>query len=246
MASSRKRNPFHVRPVLLVMLCAAVIAAVAVFHVGTIKVFFISRQVRDVLEPAMVQRGFDWGSPVFIRIFKESRELEIWMKQGDHFALFDTYPVCSYSGKLGPKKMEGDRQAPEGFYKVSPAQMNPNSAFHLSFNIGFPNAYDRAQQATGKDLMVHGSCVSAGCYAMTDAGIDKIYTLMKAAFDAGQSEISVHIFPFRLSPQNLERHKSSSFAAWWESFRPIYDDFEKTHVVPMVDVREGKYVLRKI
>lgn len=242
-SSPQKVSPFGIRPIFLVLLCAALLCTITIFHLGSIKAFFISAQVRRELALTMAQRGFTWGSPVFIRIFKESKEFQVWMKQGDVYALFDTYPICSYSGKLGPKMAEGDHQAPEGFYVIHPSAMNPNSAFHLSFDLGFPNAYDRSRKATGKDLMVHGSCVSVGCYAMTDAGIDKIYSLMGAAFDAGQAEIYVHIFPFPLTAENLGRHKASPWAAWWKSLEPVYNRFEKTHTVPPIDVRDGKYAL---
>jgi murein L,D-transpeptidase YafK len=146
------------------------------------------------------------GLPVFIRIIKESSELELWMQRGSTWLLLHTYPICRWSGRLGPKLREGDGQAPEGFYVVTAKALNPKSAYHLSFNLGYPNAYDRAHGRTGSFLMVHGDCRSIGCYAMTDAGIEQIYRLVEAALAAGQVGVPVHIFPFRMTADNMERY----------------------------------------
>ncbi len=138
------------------------------------------------LQREFVRQDLKWGAPVFIRIFKASRELEVWIKDGDRYRLFHTYPVCTWGwGSLGPKLRQGDGQAPEGFYFVTPGRMNPYSRYHLAFNLGYPNAYDRAHGRTGSALMVHGDCVSIGCYAMTDRGIEEIYTLADAALRGG-------------------------------------------------------------
>ena len=136
-----------------------------------------AKRVRVPLETALRAKGLRWGAPVFIRIFKEEKELELWVDNEKQFKHFKTWPICKYSGTLGPKLKEGDGQAPEGFYFVPRSRMNPRSRFHLSFNLGYPNAYDRAHKRTGSALMVHGNCVSIGCYAMTDAGIEEIYSV---------------------------------------------------------------------
>jgi murein L,D-transpeptidase YafK len=238
---AKKDNPFKVRPIYVALLLLSALFAFGVFHAGTIKVFFIAHRVRAELTPKLEERHLAWGSPVFIRIFKEEKQLELWLKGEKNFKLFTVYPVCSYSGGLGPKVVEGDKQAPEGFYSVTVPAMNPNSAFHLSFNIGFPNTQDRAKGWTGSFLMVHGACISVGCYAMTDAGIDNIYVLMRAAFDAGQEEIPLHIFPFRMTPENISLHKDSPWAGWWQELKPGYDSFEKSHNIPAISVRSGKY-----
>jgi murein L,D-transpeptidase YafK len=115
---------------------------------------------------------------ILIRIFKEESELEVWKEdKTGRFAILRTYPICRWSGDLGPKIKAGDRQAPEGFYTISPGLMNPNSNYYLAINTGFPNAYDRANDRTGSFLMIHGDCASAGCYAMTDEQIAEIYAL---------------------------------------------------------------------
>ena len=241
-----RRNPLHVRPVYLVLLALAALFSFSIYHIGAIRSDLIAYRVRSQLEPQMTQKNFSWGSPVFIRIFKEEKTFELWMQNGSDYKLLATYPVCSYSGKLGPKLSEGDRQAPEGFYAVSPGAMNTNSAFHLAFNIGFPNAYDRAHGRTGKFLMIHGGCVSAGCYAMTDENIDVIFTLMQAAFAAQQTEIPVHIFPFRLTGKNMALHGASPWRKWWAELEPAYDAFETTHHVPKIAVKDGKYHLESV
>jgi len=121
------------------------------------------------------QRNMEKESPVLVRIFKEESELEVWKQdRTGRFALLKTYPICRWSGELGPKIKQGDRQAPEGFYTITPGQMNPNSAYYLSFNMGYPNAFDRAHGRTGAQVMVHGDCSSRGCYAMTDDQISEI------------------------------------------------------------------------
>jgi len=120
----------------------------------------------------------------------------VWIDTGAHYEHLKDYIICASSGYLEPKLKEGDRQAPEGFYKVKKQQLNPHSKYHLSFNLGYPNKYDKAHKRTGTFLMVHGNCVSAGCYAMTDEKIEKIYALVEGALEHGQKYIDVHAFPF--------------------------------------------------
>ncbi len=152
---------------------------------------------RAPLERRLAAKGFKTGARVHIRVFKAENRLELWLSDGGRYGLFETYPICRWSGTAGPKIKEGDGQAPEGFYAVRPAQMNAASKYHRAFNLGFPNAYDQALGRTGSALMVHGACVSVGCYAMTDPAIDEIFTLMEGAFAGGQNEIAVDALPFR-------------------------------------------------
>jgi murein L,D-transpeptidase YafK len=187
--------------------------------------------------------GLRLGEPIFIRIFKETDELELWIRSGERYALYKTFPICTWSGDLGPKLREGDGQAPEGFYSVSRTQMNPNSRFHLSFNLGFPNAYDRAQGRTGSFLMVHGACVSIGCYAMTDAGIEEIWLIADEALKAGQAEFDVHAFPFRPSAEALQQRQASPWFGFWQMLKPGYDSFESTRIPPAIAVVNGGYVV---
>lgn len=185
------------------------------------------------------QQGFQPGAPLFIRIFKEESVLELWLWNGTKFALFKAYPICTWSGGLGPKLTEGDGQSPEGFYFVRPEQMNPLSSYHLSFNLGYPNRYDQARGRTGSYLMVHGHCVSIGCYAMTDPVIEEIWTIASAAFNAGQPFYRVHIFPFRMTEENMRLHSGEPWQAFWQNLKEGYDLFERTKGHLDVTVRSG-------
>lgn len=190
------------------------------------------------------KKGMKAEAPIFIRIFKEESELEIWKLRDDgHFYHFKTYPICTWSGELGPKLAQGDKQAPEGFYTIKKSQMNPNSSFHLAFNLGYPNAYDRSHSRTGEFLMVHGKCKSAGCYAMTDALIEEIYALAREAFDAGHPSFEVHAYPFRMTDANMARHKDSKWADFWKTMKEGYDYFELTRQTPNVLVCGRRYLV---
>lgn len=196
-----------------------------------------------LLRAALSQDGLEFGAPVFIRILKEEAELELWVKDGSVYRLFRSYPICAYSGDLGPKLKEGDRQSPEGIYRVSAGALNPNSSYHLSFNLGFPNAYDRAQGRTGSFLMVHGSCVSIGCYAMTDPVIEEVYVLVEAALSAGQPHVPVHAFPFRMTKARMEAASDHQWFGFWQQLAPIYAAFEEGFRVPEVGLQDGRYSL---
>jgi len=182
-------------------------------------------------------------SPILVRLFKEEAELEVWKKDSSgRFALLKTYPICRWSGELGPKIREGDRQAPEGFYTVTPGQMNPNSHSYLSFDIGYPNAFDRAYGRTGGDIMVHGDCSSRGCYAMTDEQIAEIYALARESFSGNQQWFQVQAYPFRMTPENLAKHRTNPNIASWKMIKIGNDHFEATHLEPKVEVCNRRYV----
>jgi murein L,D-transpeptidase YafK len=167
----------------------------------------------------------------------------VWKQKRDgRFALLKTYPICRWSGELGPKIKEGDRQAPEGFYTITPGQMNPLSNYYLAFNMGYPNAFDRAHGRTGSQLMVHGDCSSRGCYAMTDEQIGEIYALAREAFFGGQRAFQVQAYPFRMTPVNMARHRANPNIRFWRMLKVGYDHFEVTRLEPKVDVCEKKYV----
>jgi murein L,D-transpeptidase YafK len=189
------------------------------------------------------KRNMPRESPIVVRIFKEEAELEVWKQDAEgRFALLKTYPICRWSGELGPKVKEGDRQAPEGFYNITPGQMNPNSNYYLAFNLGFPNAYDRANDRTGAFLMVHGDCSSRGCYAMTDEQIQEIYALGRDSFMGGQKSFQVQAYPFRMTPLNMAKHRNSPNMAFWRMIKEGSDHFETTRQEPQVDVCEKHYV----
>jgi murein L,D-transpeptidase YafK len=182
-------------------------------------------------------------SPMLVRIFKEESELEVWKEdRNGRYALLRTYPICRWSGELGPKIKEGDRQAPEGFYTITPALMNPNSSYHLAINMGYPNAFDRANGRTGAFLMIHGDCSSRGCYAMTDEQITEIYSLARESFFGGQKSFQIQAFPFRMTPLNMAKHRSSPHLAFWKMLKQGYDHFEVSRQEPKVDVCDRRYV----
>jgi murein L,D-transpeptidase YafK len=194
-----------------------------------------------LLSEALDAQGLRIGAPVHLRIYKEESRLELWVRDGPAYRLFRHYPVCAWSGRLGPKLREGDRQAPEGFYTVGRNALNPRSSYHLSFDLGFPNAHDRARGWTGSYLMVHGDCVSIGCYAMTDAGIEEIYVLVEAALAAGQAEVPVHVFPFRMTEARLDAARTDPWHGFWTELKPGWDAFEATHVPPVVRLEGDRY-----
>ncbi|MEO8669411.1 MAG: murein L,D-transpeptidase family protein, partial [Bauldia sp.] len=191
----------------------------------------------------MKQLGMKETGQVLIRIYKETSELEVWKEQTDgRFAMLKTYQICKWSGGLGPKVKEGDRQAPEGFYTVTPAQMNPKSAYYLSFNIGYPNAFDRALGRTGSNLMVHGACSSAGCYSMTDESAGELFAIARDSFRGGQRDFQIQAYPFRMTAENMARHASDPSMAFWKMLKAGADQFEVTRKPPKVDVCNKGYV----
>jgi len=183
------------------------------------------------------------SSPVLIRTYKKEAEFEIWKMRSDgRYALLKTYPMCRWSGQLGPKTREGDRQVPEGFYPITPGQMNPNSNYYLSFNVGYPNAYDRAFGRTGGTIMVHGACSSAGCFSMTDAQIAEIYAIAREAFNGGEREIQMQSYPFHMTAENLAKHRLDPNIEFWKQLKDGSDHFEVTKTEPEVGVCAKHYV----
>jgi len=202
----------------------------------------VARQTGPLSEQ-LSNKGLRMGNAVFLQIFKQEGEVKVWMEpgKGQAFKLFKTYPICNFSGDLGPKLKEGDKQSPEGFYNVAPQAMNPHSNYHLSFNLGFPNAFDRSHGRTGSYLMVHGNCVSVGCYAMGDDQIEEIYTLAEAALRSGQKSFDVHAFPFKMTEDNLSEHKYSKWYHFWKNLKEGHDAFEETKIPPRIKVAAKSY-----
>jgi murein L,D-transpeptidase YafK len=193
------------------------------------------------LEARLKDNGFALGAPVFIRTFKTESELEVWMLKGERFELFATYPVCHWSGTLGPKVAEGDKQTPEGVYTVTQKQVHISGRHPKALNLGFPNILDRQYQRTGSYILIHGGCGSVGCFAMTNPVIDELFTLTQAAFRAGQQHIQVHAFPFRLTEANLRGHALHDWYDFWRNLKDVADAFERTRRPPRVAVCEGRY-----
>lgn len=203
-----------------------------------------AQALRPELVSLMTEKGMSPSDPMLVRVFKEEAKAEVWKKRkaDGRYALLKSYDICRFSGKLGPKIKEGDKQAPEGFYQVTPAQMNPKSSYYLSFNIGFPNAYDRSLGRTGQHVMMHGDCLSAGCYAMTDDQMGEIYAMARESFRGGQRSFQFQALPFRMTAQNMARRRNDKNMAFWKNLKQGSDHFEVTKAEPKVDVCGKKYV----
>ncbi len=195
------------------------------------------------LTATMNAKAMSPSSPIVVRIFKQESELEIWKRdRAGRFALLKTYPMCRWSGKLGPKTRNGDRQAPEGFYHVSVQNLNPRSQYYLSFNLGYPNKLEAALGYSGEALMVHGACSSSGCYALTDDGVAEIYAVVREALRGGQSIFQVQAYPFRMTPENMAANKNDPNYAFWTNIKQGYDFFEVTRQQPKVSYCGRQYV----
>lgn len=212
-------------------------------HARVSRIEEVRRRVAPRLNQELIALRASLGSPLFIRLFKESRELELWIQpQGaGRFILLRKYDTVLFSGKLGPKIFEGDGQAPEGFYQVGSNALNPLSGRHLAFDIGFPNSFDCSQGRTGSFIMVHGGRDSAGCFAVTDMVIEEIYLVAESALRKGQHSFSVHIFPFRMTEERMRAATGSEWLPFWENLREGYLRFERTHVPPEVRVKDKQY-----
>jgi murein L,D-transpeptidase YafK len=211
----------------------------------------VSNKVEHPLPAKLVNKmkaqDMSTRSPIMMRIFKEEGVLEVWKQKGNgRYDIIASYEICKWSGKLGPKFKEGDRQAPEGYYRIYPHQMNPNSSYYLSFNMGYPNSYDRSYGRTGSNLMVHGACSSAGCYSMTDEQVLEIYGFARDAFKGGQEFFMVEALPFRMTPENMAKHRDNEHFEFWKMLKVGYDHFELTKRPPKVDVCSRQYVFNQI
>ena len=206
----------------------------------------VEQPLPDRLVAEMQKRNMPRNSPIMIRIFKEEGVMEIWKAKADNrFDKISQYQICAWSGKLGPKVKEGDRQAPEGFYNLTPAHLNPNSKYYLAINTGFPNRYDAANGRTGSNLMIHGACSSSGCYSMTDEQILEIYAFARDAFKGGQTSVQLEAFPFRMTAENMARHRNNENMEFWKMLKVGYDQFEITKRPPDVNVCGKKYVFNQ-
>ena len=232
------------------LLSATVAATAALVGCNEHSVKDFAPKANMPVPPALIKKmgslGMARNAPIMARIFKEEGKVEIWkQKANGRYAMLADFDICKMSGQLGPKFIEGDRQAPEGFYVVRPGQMNPNSNYHLSFNIGYPNAYDRTHGRTGSNLMVHGGCSSSGCFSMTDNSVEVIYALARDAFKGGQTEFQIQSYPFRMTAQNMARYRNDPNYGFWRMLKEGNDHFEITKVPPKVDVCEKRYVFNQ-
>lgn len=204
----------------------------------------VRRRLLPKLHDELALKQLQLGQHAFVRIFKESSELELWLHDSSkQWKLFRIYPIACFSGVLGPKQREGDMQAPEGFYSVTKRLLNPASSYHLAFNIGYPNAYDLHHERTGSLIMIHGDQVSVGCFAMTDPVIEEIYFILSTALEKGQREVPVHCFPFRMTPARMKqaRDQNSPWLSFWDNLREGHDLFETSGKPPTAVLGQDKY-----
>ncbi|HEV7620739.1 MAG TPA: L,D-transpeptidase family protein, partial [Flavisolibacter sp.] len=207
----------------------------------------------DTLQKQFSAKGLQWPAKfVYIRSFKYDGQLEVWVKntRKEPYKLFKAYRVCALAGTLGPKRMAGDYQVPEGFYYIN--EFNPNSNYYLSLGLNYPNMSDRILSDSlrpGGDIYIHGSCVTVGCIPVTDQQIEEIYILAAYARDAGQDFIPVHIYPIRYNSKRSEVYLSSltkndgQLRLFAEKLEAVYDHFELTHQLPVIMTdTEGDYV----
>lgn len=234
---------FSVAFFLTLLILAAIIwfVKIGMNKIGDMERIFSTVFVEKSLDKQLKLLNAKVGDKLFIRIFKEEYLFEVWIETDRGFELLKEYQICTYSGELGPKLAEGDRQAPEGFYRVYKGSLNPNSKYHLSFNLGFPNKYDRSHGRTGSYLMVHGRCSSIGCYAMTDERIEEIYSLVESALEEGQVYVPVHIFPFRMSDEKLSTYQDHQWFDFWLNLQEGYDYFEAEKRPPLVKAIDKRY-----
>ena len=197
------------------------------------------------LDEILKKKNLQPGIPLYIRIFKEEKELELWGKNKKRYVLLKKYPICHYSGKLGPKQRSGDKQAPEGVYVLTKKSLHPHSHYHLALNIQYPNRYDRNHHRTGNLIMIHGKCSSVGCFAMGNPQIEEIYHMVEQAFQKGEKFVYVAIFPFRMKNEKILRFKENTWYPFWLNLKTGYDLFEQTHVPPFVGVKGPQYVFQK-
>ena len=194
-----------------------------------------------ILDQRLKEQGVAAAAPMVIRIFKMESELEIWKEKGGEYVRFATYPICHWSGSLGPKLREGDKQAPEGFYTVTRKQLHHVGRWPRSLYLNFPNVFDQALARTGAHILIHGGCTSVGCFAMTNPVMEEIHRLTSASIDGGQVYVPIHVFPFRMTAENIKANATSPWAAFWANLKEGYDLFEKSKRPPRVNACDGKY-----
>ncbi len=208
----------------------------------------ISQYTINKLQNELPLLGLTVGDEVFIRSFKKESQMQLWMrpKNQQQFVLFRTYPICYYSGSLGPKRFKGDKVTPEGFYNITKKGLNPYSRFHLSLDIGYPNNYDRQLLRTGSLIKIHGACDAVGCFAMSNMQIEEIYYLVEQALSNGQNKIQVHSFPFHLTDDNLSAYKNNKWYEFWKELQVAYKIFNENKIPPLITVKNKKYVIGSI
>jgi murein L,D-transpeptidase YafK len=223
------------------------------FKKASYKTNDIFNKKEDTLKKEFEKKGLGWPAKyVYIRSFKYDAQLEVWVKNEtkEQYKLFKTYHVCMQSGTMGPKRFQGDYQVPEGFYYIN--EFNPNSNYHLSLGLNYPNASDRILSDSlrpGGEIYIHGSCVSIGCIPLTDDQIEELYIIASYAKANGQDFIPVHVFPVKYNVKKSMDYlttttkKNLQLQQFALQLREAFDKFEEKKQVPLVLVnKKGQYV----
>ncbi len=192
------------------------------------------------LAEAFSRKHLKLGSPVLIRIYKQSSELELWVLRGPRFVLLNVYPICRWSGRLGPKLQAGDRQSPEGVYTITAAGLIVNDRWHRAMNINYPNRYDRVNSRTGSGILIHGRCRSIGCFALSDANVEEVYEAVRSALAAGQRQVQVVALPLRFRNKSVEA--PPDLPGFWQDLSREEALFHRDRVPAPAWLCGGRYV----
>jgi murein L,D-transpeptidase YafK len=190
---------------------------------------------------AFAEKHLRFGAPVFLRVYKQSSEVELWVQQGPRYALFKTYSICRWSGGLGPKMVQGDRQAPEGLYHITAPDLVVNRRWHRAMRLNYPNAFDVVNGRTGYGIYIHGKCRSVGCFAINDDNVEEVYEIVRAALSNGQVRIPVLSLPFRFSSINSLVNEPFVFGEFWRELRRADFLFNRDRLPPSASLCDGNY-----
>ena len=186
-------------------------------------------------------KGLKLGSPIFLRVYKKTSKMELWVAQGPRYALFKTYRICRWSGGLGPKMYEGDRQSPEGLYHITAEDLIVNARWHRAMNINYPNRFDVVNGRGGSGILIHGKCGSVGCFAIEDANVEEVYTAVDAALRAGQASVPVLALPFSFAQHAPAVEDTLRLNEFWADLRRADLLFNRDHIPPSAWVCDGRY-----
>ncbi|MCX6314080.1 MAG: hypothetical protein NTX08_05030 [Sphingobacteriales bacterium] len=218
------------------------------------KIAEVFNRREDSIKKKFTELNLNWPpQSMYIRSFKYDRKLEVWVKSSatEPYRYYTTYPVCMQSGALGPKRMEGDYQVPEGFYYIN--ELNPNSSYHLSMGLNYPNASDRILSDSlhpGSEIYIHGNCVSVGCIPISDGPIEDLYVLAAYVKSNGQDFIPVHVFPVKYDVEKSMNYlmeltkENESYRKFSLNLKKVFDYFEDTRQLPLISInKKGNYII---
>ncbi len=187
------------------------------------------------------ERGLKLGSPIFLRVYKQTSEMELWVQRGPRYVHFKTYGICRWSGGLGPKFYEGDRQSPEGLYRITTSDLIVNPRWDRAMNINYPNNFDNLNGRGGSGILIHGGCGSIGCFAIQNENVEDVYGAVRAALRGGQVYVPVLALPFRFSALAPEKDDTLRMNEFWADLRRADLLFERDRLPPVAWICDGRY-----